>query len=185
MSERKSDLEGMRILVVDDEEDVLDTIEAELEFSRLEKASDYDAAKKRIESESYDLAILDIMGVDGLNLLRETVSKGVPSVILTAHAMTADALMASIAGGAIAFLPKEKLAELGALLENILKAHHSGKPTWKILFDALADRFDEEFGAGWQKEHNDFWTRFNQTYSIGKGIQTRLRHDREVLSKGV
>ncbi|MBT3257345.1 MAG: response regulator, partial [Deltaproteobacteria bacterium] len=109
-------MEGMRILAVDDEEDVLDTIEEDLEFSHVDKASDYHTAKEKIEKGKYDLAILDIMGVDGLNLLQETVSKGIPTVMLTAHAMNSDTLMTSIQRGAISFLPKEKLAELEELL---------------------------------------------------------------------
>lgn len=185
MPNSESCLKGMRILVVDDEEDILDTIEEALEFSRVDKVSDNHAAKEKIENQKYDLAILDIMGVDGLNLLEETVSKGIPTVMLTAHAMNADTLMTSIQRGAIAFLPKEKLADLEELLENILEAHHSGKPTWKILFKELGAHFNEKFGAGWQEEHSDFWSKFNQTYSVGKGIQTRLMHDRKVLSKGV
>ncbi len=185
MSRTKSYLEGMRILAVDDEEDVLDTIEEDLEFSNVDKASDYHTAREKISKEKYDLAILDIMGVDGLGLLQETVAKGIPTVMLTAHAMNEDTLITSIERGAIAFLPKEKLAELEELLANILEAHHSGKPTWKILFDELGAHFDDKFGAGWQKNHSDFWSKFNQTYSVSKGIQTRLMHDREVLSKGV
>ena len=185
MSRTKSYLEGMRILAVDDEKDVLDTIEEDLEFSHVDKASDYHMAKEKIANNKYDLAILDIMGVDGLDLLQETVAKGIPTVMLTAHAMNADTLMTSIQRGAISFLPKEKLAELEELLANILEAYHSGKPTWKILFEELGEHFDEKFGPGWQEKHGDFWSKFNQTYSVGKGIQTRLSHDRIILSKGV
>ncbi len=185
MSGTKSYLEGMRILAVDDEEDVLDTIEEDLEFSRVDKASDYHMAKEKIAKGKYDLAILDIMGVDGLSLLQDTVAKGIPTVMLTAHAMNAETLMTSIERGAIAFLPKEKLAELEGLLANLLETHHSGKPTWKILFEELGEHFDEKFGSGWQEKHSDFWSKFNQTYSVSKGIRTRLMHDREVLSKGV
>jgi CheY-like chemotaxis protein len=152
MSRTKSSLEGMRILAVDDEEDVLDTIEEDLEFSHVDKASDYQEAKEKIAAEKYDLAILDIMGVDGLSLLEETVKKGIPTVMLTAHAMNADTLMTSIQRGAISFLPKEKLADLEELLANILEAHHSGKPTWKILFEELGEHFDEKFGPDWQEE---------------------------------
>lgn len=185
MSRTKSYLEGMRILAVDDEEDVLDTIEEDLEFSHVDKASDYDTAKEKINRKKYDLAILDIMGVDGLKLLQETVSKGIPTVMLTAHAMNADTLMTSIERGAISFLPKEKLADLEQLLARLLEAHHAGKPTWKMLFEELGEHFDEKFGPDWQEKHSDFWSRFNQTYSVGKGIQTRLSHDRIILSKGV
>ena len=185
MPSKKSYLEGMRILAVDDEEDVLDTIEEALEFSRVDKAADYHVAKEKIGTEKYDLAILDIMGVKGLNLLEETVSKGIPTVMLTAHAMNADTLLTSIQRGAISFLPKEKLTELEEMLSNILEAYHTGKPTWKILFEELGQHFDEKFGPDWQEKHSDFWSKFKQTYSVGKGIQTRLMHDKNVLSKGV
>jgi CheY-like chemotaxis protein len=185
MSRTKSYLEGMRILAVDDEEDVLDTIEEVLAFSNVDKTSDYHTAKEKIERKQYDLAILDIMGVDGLDLLKETVSKGIPTVMLTAHAMNAETLMMSIERGAISFLPKEKLADIEQLLANILEAHHEGKPTWKILFEELGEHFDEKFGLDWQEKHSDFWSKFKQTYSVGKGIRTRLMHDRKILSKGV
>jgi len=56
MSRTKSYLEGMRILAVDDEEDVLDTIEEDLEFSHVDKASDYHTAKEKIS------AFLEIWG---------------------------------------------------------------------------------------------------------------------------
>lgn len=185
MSKAKSYLEGMRILAVDDEVDVLDTIEEDLEFSHVDKALDFHTAVEKIRHEKYDLAVLDIMGVDGLSLLQETVARGIPTVMLTAHAMNEDTLMKSIEGGAISFLPKEKLADLERLLADILEAHHAGKPTWKMLFEELGEHFDEKFGTDWQKKHSNFWSKFNQTYSVGKGIKARLMHDQKVLSKGV
>jgi DNA-binding response OmpR family regulator len=66
MSEKKSYLEGKRILAVDDEEDVLSTIEEILDNVEVDKAKDYSTASQKINKFRYDLAILDIMGVDGL-----------------------------------------------------------------------------------------------------------------------
>ncbi|MBN2123199.1 MAG: response regulator [Deltaproteobacteria bacterium] len=185
MSETKSYLEGIRILAVDDEEDVLDTIEEALEAARVDRAADYDTALEKINQTKYDLVILDIMGVDGLKLLERTVERGLPTVMLTAHALSADTLMASIRIGAISYLPKEKLAEIDLILDELLGALKAGRPTWKLLFDKLGDFFDEKFGPAWKDKDKEFWSDFSRTYQVSKGIQSRLAHDEKVLSKGV
>jgi DNA-binding NtrC family response regulator len=146
MSKQKSYLEGKRILAVDDEGDFLSTIEDVLENADVDKAMDYHSASEKINRNRYDLALLDIMGVEGLKLLEEAVDKNIPAIMLTAHSMNYDALMSSIRRGSIAFLPKDKLGELDRLLGNILKAHSEGRSTWKILFDELGSYFCDKFG---------------------------------------
>ena len=185
MSEKKSFLDGKKILAVDDEPDVLETIVDALETAHVDTASDFKSAAQKIEENRYDLAILDIMGVDGLTLLEQTVKKGIPSVMLTAHAMNVETLMTSIKKGAISFLPKEKLADLDIILEDMLKAMHEGKPTWKILFDELEGFFDEKFGPGWKEKDKDFWLEFQKRSYVSKGMQSRLLHDEKVLSHGI
>jgi len=147
MSEKKSYFEGKKILAVDDEKDILEIIEEELEIADVDTAMDYQLASEKIRKNQYDLAILDIMGVDGLTLLEEAVEKKIPAVMLTAHAMNYETLMHSIRKGSISFLPKEKLGELDRLLDMLLSAYDSGKSTWAILFDELGDYFDKKFGA--------------------------------------
>jgi DNA-binding response OmpR family regulator len=147
MSEKKSYLEGKKILAVDDEKDILEMIEEELEMADVDTALDYQTASEKIRQNQYDLAILDIMGVDGLTLLEKAVEKKIPAVMLTAHAMNYETLMHSIRKGSISFLPKEKLGELVRLLDMLLSAYDSGKSTWAILFDELGDYFDKKFGA--------------------------------------
>jgi CheY-like chemotaxis protein len=185
MTEKKSYLEEKQILAVDDEEDVLDTIEEALETAHVDRAQDYATALEMITRKKYDLVILDIMGVDGLKLLERSVERNLPTVMLTAHALSAETLMASIRLGAMSYLPKEKLAEIDLILEELLAAFESGQPTWKILFDKLGDFFDEKFGPDWKEKDKDFWSEFSRTYHISKGIQSRLAHDEKVLSKGV
>lgn len=146
MPEEKPYLEGKRILAVDDEEDVLATIEEILDNVEVDKAQDYSTASEKINKFRYDLVILDIMGVDGLKLLEEAVEKNIPAIMLTAHAMNYDTLMTSIRRGSIAFLPKDKLGEIDRLLEDIMVAHNAGKSTWKVLFDELGEFFCEKFG---------------------------------------
>jgi len=65
----KKIIKGQRLLIVDDEEDVLDTLTDLLEAAKLDRASSFEEAKKLLEDNEYDLAILDIMGVSGFELL--------------------------------------------------------------------------------------------------------------------
>ncbi|MGD8991691.1 MAG: response regulator [Desulfobacterales bacterium] len=185
MSADESLLKGKHILAVDDEEDILETIADLLDESIIDTARNYESASLKLKKGSYDLAILDIMGVNGLKLLEESVDRGIPTVMLTAHAISRQTLMESIQKGAISYLPKEKLSELDALLEAILGAYKRGEPPWKLLFEKLGDYFDRRFGPDWREKDREFWSEFNRTYSIGKGIQERLKHDRKIRDKGI
>lgn len=185
MADKKSYLEGKHVLAVDDEEDILDTLVEALEEAHVDRASDYQSALRKLDEKHYDLAILDIMGVDGLKLLDKTVEKGIPTVMLTAHALSAETLLASIRKGAISYLPKEKLAEIEQILNELLAELESGKPTWKLLFDKLGEFFDEKFGPKWREKDKDFWSEFSRTYHVGKGIQSRVARDERITSKGI
>ena len=125
------------------------------------------------------------MGVNGMKLLEEAVARGIPTVMLTAHAVNPETLMTSIRKGAIAYLPKEKLAELDELLNHLLGAHERGDPPWKVLFEMLGDYFNERFGPDWKQKDRAFWSEFSRTYQVGKGIQERLMHDERILGKGI
>jgi DNA-binding response OmpR family regulator len=185
MAENITHLNGKRILAVDDEADILETIEDILDMADVDSARDYATASEKIRNGRYDLAILDIMGVNGLALLDETVAKGIPTVMLTAHAVNPDTLMSSIRKGAISYLPKETLAELDELLEALLAAQAAGKPPWKLLFDKLGTYFDERFGPGWKAKDKTFWSDFSRNWEVGRGIQARLEHDKRLLDKGI
>jgi DNA-binding response OmpR family regulator len=180
MSDQTSILSGKTILAVDDETDILESIEDILYMAKVDTALDYDNASRKIKTKPYDLAILDIMGVHGLRLLEECVAKGVPAVMLTAHAVNPETLMASIRKGAISYLPKESLADLDKLLHDILSAHQRGEAPWKLLFTKLGNYFNDRFGPDWQQKDKDFWSEFSRTYQVGKGIQERLKHDSRV-----
>jgi CheY-like chemotaxis protein len=185
MAADQSYLSGKRILAVDDEVDILDTIADILDMTAVDTARDYESASEKISAGTYDLAILDIMGVNGLVLLEEAVAKGIPTVMLTAHAVNPETLMASIRKGAIAYLPKETLIELDDLLEELLAAQAEGKPPWKLLFDRLGAYFDERFGPEWKSKDEPFWSDFSRHWEVGRGIQSRLKHDTRVLDKGI
>jgi len=185
MTEKTAWLEGKRVLAVDDEPDILETIADILDNTVLDTARDYATASAKIRGNRYDLVILDIMGVDGLTLLEEAVARSMPAVMLTAHAINPETLMASIRKGAVSYLPKETLAELDTFLNDLFDAEARGIPPWKLLFDRLGDFFDQRFGAGWRDQNAAFWDDFGRTYSLGRGIRERLLHDEKLRDKNI
>lgn len=159
-------LRGLSILAVDDEKDILDTIEDVLDEAKIDRAQDYEAALKKLKETKYDLAILDIMGVNGLDLLVEAVNKGIPTVMLTAHAMNPETLKASITKGALSYLPKEELSRLDEHVVDVLEAHRKGNSTWELLFDKLGEYFEKSFVPGWAKDDPDFWKHYGYTHPM-------------------
>ena len=154
----ESVLNNKRLLAVDDEPDVLETLEEQLsDFEDLifNKATNYDTGYQLIRSWTYDLVILDIMGVRGFDLLNASVHLGFPTVMLTAHALSVETLKKSIEMGARAYIPKEKMPEIIPFLEDVLTlGHQSG---WRRLFDRLGNFFNVAFGHDWQKNEKAFW----------------------------
>jgi DNA-binding response OmpR family regulator len=150
-------LKDKLMLVVDDEPDVLDTVEEHLEGCQIHKARDYATALQYILSYTYDVVILDIMGVNGFELLKSSVSRGFPTVMFTAHALSPESLKKSIKLGAVSFLPKEKIAELRSHLEEVVLGN--GKPVWQKLFDRMGTYFNKKFGPDW-KEKDKFFKEF-------------------------
>ncbi len=185
MVKKHDHLIGKKILAVDDEQDILESIEDILDEAVVDVAKDYETASAKIEKNRYDLVILDIMGVSGLVLLEEAVKKGLPAVMLTARAINPETLVSSIRKGAISFLPKETLVDLDDLLDELLGAYKEGKPPWKLLFEKLGDFFSDRFGPDWQDQDQPFWSEFSKTWDVGKGIQERLKTERNILDKGI
>lgn len=149
MSEN-SPLQDKVILTVDDEQDVLESVAELLDMCQVVKKSTYEDAVDFLKTNSPDLAILDIMGVNGFELLKFCVEKKVPAVMLTAHAFTVESLKESLDLGASAYLPKEKMADMVPFLEDVLTRGH--QETWQRLFDRLGGFFNATFGRKWHKD---------------------------------
>jgi len=161
----ESPLKDKLILAVDDEPDVLESIEDELKMCMFYKASNYDTAIQYLMGYTYDIVILDIMGVNGFDLLKTSVRRGFPTVMLTAHAVTPDALKKSIKLGAVTFLPKERLPDLRSFLEEVVLGH--GKPIWTKVFDRLGSFFDKRFGPDW-RERDRFFKEFIEALAVSE-----------------
>ncbi len=154
-------LEGKKILIVDDEPDIVDALEELLSMCEVSKASTFDEAKELLESRDFDLAILDIMGVDGYKLLNIANGRDITAVMLTAHAFSPGNLVKSIRGGAASYLPKEEMAHITAFLMDILKAREEGKSTWGPWQERLpSSYFERRWGAAWQDTDKEFWEKF-------------------------
>lgn len=160
----ESILNGKTVLAVDDEADVLSLLEEEILGAapkcRFEKATTYEEAVKKLESQDYDVVILDIMGVRGFDLLELAVEKNLRVAMLTAHALTPEALKRSFEMKARAYLPKEKLGEVVPFLEDVLKYEYL--PGWKRLMKKLESYFKAKWGDYWQKAEANFWEDFKK-----------------------
>ena len=62
-------LKGKRILIVDDEPDVLDSLEELLSMCEVSSAANFKDAKENLQTQYFDITVLDIMGVEGYDLL--------------------------------------------------------------------------------------------------------------------
>ncbi|MEA3230529.1 MAG: response regulator, partial [Thermodesulfobacteriota bacterium] len=81
-------LAGKKVLIVDDEADVLETIEELLPMCEVTTATHFEEARELMETRHFDLAILDIMGVSGYELLELANQRNMTAVMLTAHAVS-------------------------------------------------------------------------------------------------
>jgi DNA-binding NtrC family response regulator len=153
-------LDDKKILLVDDEPDVLESLEDLLSMCEVVKASNFEDAKDYLETRYFDMAILDIMGVEGYALLEIAAAKDVNAVMLTAHALSPDNIVRSYNEGAAAYLPKEEMVNIASFLEDILEAKEQGKNPWTRWYGRMASFFEKKFGPGWQKDEKEFWERF-------------------------
>ena len=155
----ESILNHKKLLIVDDEPDILATLEEEIlqssPDSKIDKASNYEDAAALLKANDYDLVVLDIMGVRGFDLLEIAVTRKFKVAMLTAHALNPEALKKSHDMGAIAYLPKEKLGEVVPLLEEMLLNDY--KTEWAQLMGKLDDYFKAQWGKDWRKREAIDW----------------------------
>jgi CheY-like chemotaxis protein len=157
-------LNGKKILAVDDEPDVLAVLKEEIieacSNCQFDTATAYEEAAKKLETGGYDLVILDIMGVRGFDLLALAVGKGLKVAMLTAHALSPEALKRSFEMRAMAYLPKEKLGEIVPFLEDVLKYEYL--TGWKRLLQKLKGFFDQKFESDWEKKTGLQWSEWHK-----------------------
>ena len=143
-------LVGKRILAVDDEPDVLDVIREQLEECEVTTAGDYAQASELISKQSFDLVVLDIMGVRGFDLLEQCRERQFPAAMLTAHSINPESVNKAIGLGAVSFLPKDELANIREHLADIFEGLSQGRSHWRRLFERLGPFFRDRLGLTWE-----------------------------------
>jgi DNA-binding NtrC family response regulator len=164
-------LAGKAILIVDDEPDILESLEELLDMCVIDSAPDFDSARRFLKSKSYDGAILDLMGVNGLELMELTYEIGTPALILTAHALSSKNLVKTLRGGAYAYIPKHEMANISEYLSEMIEASamldakEKGREKPNKWFKKLTSFFDEAFGPSWKDKHREELKDLNLTNS--------------------
>ncbi len=154
-------LDGKKVLVVDDEPDILEVVKELLNMCEVVTASSFERARKLLESLQFDLVIVDIMGIDGCGLLKLAAHKKMPTVMLTAHAWTPGNLVRSIKEGAVSYLPKEELTNITDYLNDVLIAKREGSDPWQSWDKRVPPSyFEKRWGAAWQDTDRQFWETF-------------------------
>jgi DNA-binding NtrC family response regulator len=161
-------LKGKKILAVDDEPDILETLKELLDECDVETASSFESAKELLETRVYDVAILDIMGVRGFDLLQIATKKKIPALMLTAHGLNPDNLVGSIKLGAKSYIPKEEMVNIDSFLKDIFLAQEEKIEKSSKWFVRLSSFFDNRFGSGWQNKDKKFWEEFDKTFEVSK-----------------
>ena len=149
----QSTSDDKRILMVDDEPDILDVLEEEIKEEwpnwTVERATTYKKANGMLKSNEYDLVILDIMGVNGFALLNTAVGRKFRVAIFTAHALNPEALKRAYDLGAYAYIPKDKIGEIVSHLSVALT--YDRELGWKQLLGSLEGYFNDKFEHDWKR----------------------------------
>lgn len=150
-------LKGKRVLIVDDEEDILAQLAEILDMCKVDKASTFEEAKELLENNIYHVAVLDIMGVRGYELLEIANRRDVPALMLTAHAISKDNLKKSFEKGASFYVPKDEMTKVDVFLADILEARDKKKNVVVKWYERLSGFCERRFGDDWRDEDPEFW----------------------------
>jgi len=158
-------LRGKRILIVDDEQDILDVLSELLSQAKIDAASSFEEGKRLLESVDYHVAVLDIMGVNGFELLRIANQRGIPALMLTAHALTKENLKKSAEDGASYYAPKDEINNIALFVADVLEANEKKKNAWIKWMERLGKFYDAKFGGtNWRDQEKEFWDKKLKEY---------------------
>jgi DNA-binding response OmpR family regulator len=116
----------MRVLLVDDEQELVSTLAERLALRGIEAdwVATADNALKIVESEAYDLAVVDVKipGINGIELKRRMQKKrpNMKFIFMTGHGSEADYQAASAEAGSQYYLAKP--VKIGVLIEKMKEA---------------------------------------------------------------
>ena len=153
-------IRGKRMLIVDDEKDVIDVLAELLSICKIDTATSFAKGKALLETNDYDLVILDIAGVDGFELLKVAKKRRIPALMLTANSLDQESLQKAVKCGAHYYAPKEEMSRIDVFIGDVLEAERIGKSSWIKLAERLGAYYDKKFGGtDWRDKEIEYWTR--------------------------
>lgn len=161
-------LKGKRVLIVDDEVDVLDFMTEILRMCKVDRAASFEEARELLKKNLYHAAVLDIMGVRGYDLLEMAKQRDIPALMLTAHALTKEDLKKSFEEGASFFVPKEEMNKVDQFLADIIEAREKKKNVFLRWYERLSTFCDRRFGPDWRDDDPNFWDMLLKEQKTGK-----------------
>ena len=150
-------LRGKWILIVDDEQDILDLLTEMLDMCRIDTAGTFEEGKELLETNPYDVAVLDIMGVKGYELLEIANQRNIPALMLTAHALTKEDLKMSAEKGASFYAPKDEINRIDVFVADVIEPKEKKRNVWAKWYERLSGFYDRRFGPNWRDMDPDFW----------------------------
>ena len=176
-------LKGKRLLIVDDEPDILDILTEILSPSMIDRASSFERGKELLETERYDVVVLDIMGVKGFELLEIARQKDIPALMLTAHALNKETLKKAAEEGASYYVPKEEIDKIDVFVADVLEARENNKNPWIRWYERLCGFFDNGMkfsGPNWRRQHEEFWDKKLKEFGCAPDRMPEVQKDRSL-----
>ena len=130
--------------------------------------------EKFLDTYNYDIAILDIQGVKGFELLEMANQRGIPALMLTAHALTPENLKKSAEEGAAYYAPKDEINNIATFVADVIEAKEKDKNPWVKWFERLGGWFDVVFtGPNWREREKEFWDAFDKKHAGARTTRRR------------
>ncbi len=150
-------IRGKRVLIVEDEKDVIEVLVELLDICKIDAATSFEEGKRLLTENDYDIAVLDIMGVQGFDLLSIAAERKIPAMMLTAHGLSEENLQRSMKEGAVYYAPKDEINNIATFVADVLDSLAKNKSPWEKFIDRLGGFYDKRFsGPDWRKKELEF-----------------------------
>ena len=89
-----------------------------------------------------------------LEIARE---RGMPALMLTAHAVSKENLKKSFEKGAAYYVPKDEISKIDVFVADVLEAIENNRNVWVKWYERLSAFCDKRFGPNWKDDDPEFW----------------------------
>ena len=118
----KGPLDKRKVLVVNNDPDIFESLERYLDVCRLYKASDIRTAMVYLEYRLFDIVIWDTDSIEPLDLSGNLLKKGIPTVFFMEGQNPDDNLNKYIKQGAVPLPNRNNLSGIKSFLEGLVQA---------------------------------------------------------------